>query len=111
MSVRCCLTAGESVDAGYDDVVRVADFKGTRGATTTKSVLRWAVEAEANTVKSVLAETFGVGTIVLADLDAELVVTNEPEGHDQTADQSKYDDITYSVHQLIWYSVVLKAVE
>ena len=23
----------------------------------------------------------------------------------------RYDDVTYSVHQLIWYSVVLKAVE
>ena len=98
MSVRCCLTAGESVDAGYDDVVRVADFKGTRGATTTKSVLRWAVEAEANTVESVLAETFGVGTIVLADLDAELSVTNEPENRlsKNTNIQRNYR-FTYSV--------------
>ena len=98
MSVRCCLTAGESVDAGYDDVVRVADFKGTRGATTTKSVLRWAVEAEANTVKSVLAETFGVGTVVLADLDAELPVANEPENRlsKNTNIQRNYG-FTYSV--------------
>lgn len=77
MSIRGGGTVWEGVDARNNHIVRVADFKVAGSKATTKRVLRRAVEAEANAVESVLAETLGVFAVRVADLDAELVVTNE----------------------------------
>lgn len=95
-------TTGKGIDTGDDHVVRVADLEGASGTATAKSVLGWAVEAETDTVKSVLAVSRRVGAIVLADLDAELAVADKPATKIRTRCQTLKISRTQSSEQSDW---------
>ena len=78
LGVRLGRAGGVGVDTGDDHVVGVADLEVARGRAGTERVLGWAVVRETDTVESVLAVTRVVVTLRVANLDAELAVTNEP---------------------------------
>jgi len=72
-----CNTTAIDVYTGNGYICGVARLEFTWLHPASEGVLRGTVETEADTIESVLAETFRIGALRVADLYAELVVTNE----------------------------------
>lgn len=92
------MATGVGVDTRDNHVIRVANFEIALSKAGAECILRGAVVCKTDTVKSVLAVAWVVVALRVANLDAELVATNEPK--------SDVNDVFFSSEKallMVWH--------